>query len=397
MSAQAINAETLAEAGLAGRDIWAEAKTGMYQILLFSPETTATDEYDAFIHDEVARPRIGYFVIDEIHLVYEWGPEFRPLYQTLFTMRARLPEWTVFVGLTATLEPGRETDAIIKSVGFKANFHFEKRDCERHNVDLIIREIKYPCTGHEFRDLDWLIPPGITKASDLPKQLVYCETIEMGHRLTLYLRSLLPPHLRKDGRKLIRHMHSLNCPRCKAEGLASLYLSGGDRECTIFVATAVLGVGIDVPDIDSVIDYPCFSSLASLVQHAGRPARGRGRHGEAIIYIKKSDIAAATDFMQSEEYSEDPRHVSDLCAESDVDANESLEMDIDPPASGDINMDIDMPPEMISSIASGLDGSSNEPDGGNDASAAAGTSADSQRAIWKHKEHSKRKKALEKY
>ena len=46
----------------------------MYQVLLFSPEMTATDEYDAFIHDEVTRLRIGYFIIDEIHLIYEWGP-----------------------------------------------------------------------------------------------------------------------------------------------------------------------------------------------------------------------------------------------------------------------------------------------------------------------------------
>jgi ERCC4-related helicase len=71
-------------------------------------------------------------------------------------------------------------------------------------------------------------------------------------------------------------MHSLICPECKAEGLASLYLSGEDRDCAVFIATAVLGVGVDIPDIDSIIDYPCFSSLASLVQHAGRPARARG-------------------------------------------------------------------------------------------------------------------------
>jgi superfamily II DNA helicase RecQ len=86
VTAQAINAETLAEACLAGRDVWAEAKTGMYQVLLFGPETTATDEYNVFIHDEVARLRIGCFVVDEIHLVYEWGAEFRIVYETLFTM-----------------------------------------------------------------------------------------------------------------------------------------------------------------------------------------------------------------------------------------------------------------------------------------------------------------------
>lgn len=83
-------------------DIWAEAKTEIFQILLFSPDSTT----------KVARPRVGYFVVDEIHLVYEWGLEFRSKYAMLATMRARLPEWTVFVGLTVTLEPGRETDRI---------------------------------------------------------------------------------------------------------------------------------------------------------------------------------------------------------------------------------------------------------------------------------------------
>jgi len=144
----------------------------------------------------------------------------------LATMRARLPEWTVFVGLTATLEPGLETDTVIQSVGFKDSFHFEKRDCERRNVDIIIRKIKYPYTGHDFCDLDWLIPPDITRASDLPKWLLYCETIKMGHRVTMYLQSLLPPHLRRDACRIVRHMHSLNCSECKAEGLASLYLFG---------------------------------------------------------------------------------------------------------------------------------------------------------------------------
>jgi len=65
-------------------------------------------------------------------------------------MRARLPEGTVFIGLTATLKPGVEMDMVIRSVGFKDSFHFEKRDCERHNVDLIIHEIKYPYTGMIF-------------------------------------------------------------------------------------------------------------------------------------------------------------------------------------------------------------------------------------------------------
>jgi len=48
----------------------------MYQVLLFSPEMTTTDEYSVFIHDRVAQLQIGCFVVDKIHLVYEWVPSF---------------------------------------------------------------------------------------------------------------------------------------------------------------------------------------------------------------------------------------------------------------------------------------------------------------------------------
>jgi superfamily II DNA helicase RecQ len=85
-TAQVINAETLAAAALEGREIWTEAKTGRYQVLLFGPETTELDAFDDFINDECARPRIGYFIVDEIHLIYQWGPDFRLVYGTLATM-----------------------------------------------------------------------------------------------------------------------------------------------------------------------------------------------------------------------------------------------------------------------------------------------------------------------
>jgi hypothetical protein len=87
LSAHAINSETLTAAVLGGCDIWAKAVTGRYQILLFSPETTATNEFDTLINHESVRLHISYFVIDKIHLVHKWGPKFRPLYSTLATMR----------------------------------------------------------------------------------------------------------------------------------------------------------------------------------------------------------------------------------------------------------------------------------------------------------------------
>ena len=58
---------------------------------------------------------MDYFVIDKIHLVYERGPEFWPVYATLAIMRACLPKWTVCVGLIAMLEHGLKTETVIQS------------------------------------------------------------------------------------------------------------------------------------------------------------------------------------------------------------------------------------------------------------------------------------------
>ena len=63
VAAQAINSEALTAAALEGRDIWADSKTGKYEILLLRPETTSADEFDELINNADARPYIGYFAI----------------------------------------------------------------------------------------------------------------------------------------------------------------------------------------------------------------------------------------------------------------------------------------------------------------------------------------------
>lgn len=309
LSAIAINSDTLAAAELERprRNLWAEAETGQHQIVLFGPETMHSRQYNSLIVNPATRRRIAHFCVDEAHLGDEWGVDFRTSYKITTTMRVRLPEWTTYLALTASAEAGRQMDSIIHMIGFRRGlFHLEKRDCERHNVSIIIREVKYTCSGYEFRDLDWLIPPDMTKASDLAKTILYCEAIELGHRIVIYLRKLLPAHLQKHAHTLIRHIHSLNCPECKSEALVSLYKSGDHRECALFISTAVLEVGFDLPDLEVVVMFATPSTISGLVQRAGRPARSQGMTGKAIIYIKKKDIQETTEYLESDEVL-DPR------------------------------------------------------------------------------------------
>ncbi|KAJ7619941.1 P-loop containing nucleoside triphosphate hydrolase protein, partial [Mycena polygramma] len=302
ISSVAINSETLTAAAFASppRDLWAEAKTGAHRIIFIGPETMRTAAYDGFISNRNVRARLAQFTVDELHAADEWGVEFRKEFQDISTMRARLPEHTVFVGLSATIEPGRQFGSCAKLMAFQPGFHLEKQDCERRNVALIVRPIKYTSSGLEFRDLDWTVPPNLTKASDVAKLLIFVQTIDGGHRLVLYLRTLLPLHLQKDAQRLIRHHHSLACPDCKAEGLDSLYKLDEDRDCLIHVSTDVLTVGVDIPGLAAVIIYGKMSSASTVQQQAGRPARERGSTGKAYLYVTKADMADAMAYVKSD-------------------------------------------------------------------------------------------------
>ncbi|KAF7377409.1 P-loop containing nucleoside triphosphate hydrolase protein [Mycena sanguinolenta] len=145
------------------------------------------------------------------------------------------------------------------------------------------------------------------KASDVLKYLVFVQSIEQGHRIVHYLRSLLPPHLQKDARRLIRHHHSLACPECKKEGMESLYKCGEDRDCLVHVSTDVLTVGVDIPGLAGVIIFDKMTSASEVTQRAGRPVRERGTHGFAYIYVSEANMAEATAYINSEAGKQDKR------------------------------------------------------------------------------------------
>ena len=231
-----INADTLATAAQSGQNLWREAKECRYQVITLAPETLESYQFQDLIKDQNFRARWGVLTVDEAH--------FRFVYSEIWTLCAYAPDHVVFVALSASVEPGHETKEVIRRVGFRQNnFYFDRRDCERHNVDYVFRNIQFASTGHVFRDLDWLIPVDLQKPSDLAKRLLFTDTIERGHRITLYTRSILPEHLRHQSHVIIRHMHSMNCPDCKREGMAALYQSGDQREMALFIASPILEVG----------------------------------------------------------------------------------------------------------------------------------------------------------
>lgn len=306
LRAVVINAITLEKAEREGRDLWQEARECKYQVILLAPESVRLPEFDIMIKHKNFRARWGLLVVDESHLVDEWGEDFRELFRDLWTLRTRAPEHTTVASLSGSIEPGPQMSRILKYLGFSEDaYHLDKQNCERDNIDFVFREIRYAFTGYEFRDLDWLIPEDMEAVSSIPKRMLFVDTIELSHRITLYLRSLLPDHLLPRSRIIIRHVHSILCSECKREALDALLDAGNHRETALFVTTAILDVGVDPPDVEEVVIYPTIGSASTVRQRPGRIGRRPGSTGRAYFYFKKSDIEAAVEYSHAEP--KDPR------------------------------------------------------------------------------------------
>jgi len=140
------------------RDLWKEARSGLLtRDYVHRTGNASKPEYLEFLLDEAVRCRLGQLTVGEVHLLDEWGENFRVAYQEISTLRARLLDHTAIVALSATIEPGRRDQygACIRALGLRfKNFHLKKRDCERRNVDLTVRPILFITSTNDFCDLD---------------------------------------------------------------------------------------------------------------------------------------------------------------------------------------------------------------------------------------------------
>ncbi|KZV59413.1 P-loop containing nucleoside triphosphate hydrolase protein, partial [Peniophora sp. CONT] len=180
-----INGETLSKASQEKRDLWDEALRLKYQIVIISPELLRCDDCFRLTGDEIFSKYWTHTVFDEAHLTDEWGEEFRPDFGNLGGLRSRGGPHVTYTALTATLEPGRQTTVVLERLGFtKGDFFFDRRDCERTNIDIIMRPTQYTFGGYRLRDLDWLIPEHMSSVSDIEKTIVFGSTIDLTHRIS---------------------------------------------------------------------------------------------------------------------------------------------------------------------------------------------------------------------
>jgi hypothetical protein len=119
-----------AEVIKAHADILKHIKAGRFTHVLVSPELLSSKRFHHILTWPTFRSHVSLVVIDECHLVANWGKSFRPHYAQLFKVRSLLGPTVPWFACTATLD--EETYAKVMKL---AGFHWSTTDLERTDID----------------------------------------------------------------------------------------------------------------------------------------------------------------------------------------------------------------------------------------------------------------------
>ena len=205
---------------------------------------------------------VGLFVVDEAHLVSEWGQEFRPEYLRLVDAIAELGRPTI-LALTATASPPVQAD-ITRRLGMQSP-EVVVADFDRPNISLAVRQTQP--SKPEARAVD-------DRCVDV---VIQQETPALVYALTHARCESLADRLRLDGFRTAPYHAGL--PAGTRADVQDRFFSG---RLDVVVATSAFGLGIDKPDIRTVVHAGIPASIDEYYQEIGRAGRD-GKPAAAVL------------------------------------------------------------------------------------------------------------------
>ncbi|KAF9462525.1 P-loop containing nucleoside triphosphate hydrolase protein, partial [Collybia nuda] len=163
------------------------------------------------------------------------------------------------------------------------------RSNDRPDIRLMVRGLVFPAGS--YRDLAFLIVNDysdwnlLTEAAQPPKPkkfLVFFDNTKETEHATKYLRGLLPKSLHDK----VKYFHSTMTNAYREEELEEIKKSNTWGLCV----TDAFGMGMDLPDVEIVVQWKATCDLCTLWQRFGRAARGQGQTATAILLVEPKDL-----------------------------------------------------------------------------------------------------------
>ena len=247
---------------------------GGVKILYVSPERLSSELFQA----KLKHMKVSFITVDEAHCISQWGYDFRPSYLHISDIRKLKPEVSI-LALTATATT-EVIDDIQERLGFKEKNVF-RMSFERKNLTYVVR-----------------------LTSDKDQQLIHILNSIKGSAI-VYVRS------RKRTKEIAQMLKDNNIE-------ATYYHAGLEHytkdlrqkewqndETRVMVATNAFGMGIDKPNVRTVVHIDCPDSIEAYFQEAGRAGRD-GKKAYAVLLYNDGDCRKlykrVTDNFPEKEY-----------------------------------------------------------------------------------------------
>jgi ATP-dependent DNA helicase RecQ len=277
----------------------ARAASGDLRLLYVAPERFSSP---GFVR-QIEQARVGLFVVDEAHCVSQWGHDFRPDYFRLADA-ARFLGANAIVASTATATPRVAAD-VVRRLGLREPLRVAT-GFDRPNLSFVVAR---PTPQHKQSLLiETLRAPGALPA------IVYAGTRAGAEEIASMLSEQL-------GEQALPYHAGLDRERRAA--VQRRFLADETR---VIVATNAFGMGVDKPNVRTVIHASVPASLEAYYQEAGRAGRD-GASATALLLAENRDKALHVHFIKRDELGPElPRVLFDrLAAVADGDGRYQLD------------------------------------------------------------------------
>ncbi|XP_065933778.1 uncharacterized protein [Magallana gigas] len=248
------------------------------------------------ILEEVSRlNRRTFIVVDEAHLVPQWGEEFRPMFKNICNLKSINSHLTSILDLTATASV-KVQKSIASHLTMKKPVFLRSLPVLNSNIKMTIQE-RPSSTGGNNRvqsAYDYIFKPVfinlLMNMNSFPLTIIYSKLKWCAYGYDLAKRILKEEMYNGTPcpeNSCVVQYHSTQPENVNSQIIEDLK---SNKKVKVVLATVALGMGADLRNVKHVIHAGPPTSPEVYVQEVGRAGRD-GQAAEAKLYFNNSDLA----------------------------------------------------------------------------------------------------------
>ncbi|EQA47227.1 DEAD/DEAH box helicase [Leptospira broomii serovar Hurstbridge str. 5399] len=246
-------------------------RKGLYKIVYVSPERFRKSEFI----NSLQKRKISLLAIDEAHCISQWGHDFRPDYTKISEFRNVLHN-PVTIALTATATREIQSD-IIRQIGLSES------EIQIYNEGI--------CRPNLFLDVKTFLDE-----SSKTEAILSLLKEKSGNTIVYFnlIKNLEKFAEKLDLKKIAYKIYHGQLSSEQRRKIQNQFLKSEDR---LLLATNAFGMGVDKPDIRTIVHAELPSSLEAYYQEIGRAGRD-GKSSDCHLFYNQDDLAVLMDFIE---------------------------------------------------------------------------------------------------